>query len=81
MSDYTIEHQPAQSRFVLLKDAKECVLDYSIRGTQIDFTHTYVPFGLRGQGLAEVLVEAGLSWAREQNYSPAASCWYVQKFL
>jgi len=76
-----IEHQPQASRFVLKKDGKECALDYSIRGKQIDFTHTYVPFALRGQGLAEKLVDAGLAWARAQNYELAASCWYVKKFL
>lgn len=76
-----IEHQPDQQRFVLIKDGQECVLDYRLSGKQIDFTHTYVPFRLRGQGLAEVLVAAGLQWARAQGYELSASCWYVQKFL
>ncbi|MAD45270.1 MAG: GNAT family N-acetyltransferase [Oceanospirillaceae bacterium] len=81
MADFQIEHQPAQSRFVLRRDNKECVLDYRLSGAWIDFTHTYVPFALRGQGLAEALVKEGLAWARAQNYQLTASCWYVQKFL
>lgn len=76
-----VEHQPAQSRFILCKDEQECVLDYVVNGTHIDFTHTYVPFRLRGQGLAEQLVEEGLKWARGQQYQIEASCWYVRKFL
>ncbi|WP_430459666.1 GNAT family N-acetyltransferase [Thalassolituus sp. LLYu03] len=76
-----IEHQPAQSRFILRKDDQECVLDYSVQGDTIDFTHTYVPFRLRGQGLAELLVGEGLKWAREQDFRIEASCWYVRKFL
>ncbi len=76
-----IEHQPAQQRFVLARDGQECVLEYRLNGHRIDFTHTYVPFRLRGQGLAEQLVEAGLAWARAQQYELAASCWYVQRFL
>ena len=76
-----IEHQVAQSRFILRKNDQECVLDYSLQGSVIDFTHTYVPFSLRGQGLAEQLVAEGLKWAREQGFSIEASCWYVRKFL
>lgn len=76
-----IEHQPDQQRFVLRKDGHECVLEYSVSGSDIDFTRTYVPFALRGQGLAEELVKAGLAWADEQQYRKQASCWYVEKFL
>ena len=76
-----IEHQPEQQRFVLSKDGHECVLEYAINGSDIDFTRTYVPFALRGQGLAEELVKAGLAWADQQHYRKHASCWYVEKFL
>lgn len=77
-----IEHQADNSRFVLSKDDKECILEYKLIGTAaIDFSSTYVPFALRGQGLAEQLVEVGLAWAKEQGYQIEASCWYVKKFL
>jgi len=79
--EYEIQHQTENSRFVLLKDDKECVLDYQLRDNRIDFTHTYVPFALRGQGMAEILVAQGISWAKEQGYDMQASCWYVNKFL
>jgi len=81
----TIIHQPVNSRFVLSQDDKECILEYKLVGTsdiqKIDFSSTYVPFALRGQGLAEKLVAAGLAWAKEQGYQIEASCWYVKKFL
>ena len=76
-----IEHQPDQQRFVLEQDGHTCVLDYVVRGNTINFTHTYVPFRLRGKGLAEELVKAGLAWADTQAYQKEASCWYVAKFL
>lgn len=76
-----IEHQPSRHRFVMTEAGIDAVLDYVIRGTQIDFTHTYVPESLRGRGIAEQLVRAGLAWAREQDYQIEASCWYVDKFL
>jgi len=90
-NEFNIEHQPDNNRFILAKDGHECVLDYKVSpstrseinsaASVIDFTSTYVPFGLRGQGLAEKLVEQGLSWAKEQGYQIEASCWYVEKFL
>lgn len=76
-----IEHQPSQHRFVMTEAGIDAVLDYVIRDKQIDFTHTYVPESLRGRGIAEQLVYAGLAWAREQDYQIEASCWYVDKFL
>lgn len=76
-----IEHQAEQQRFVLNKDGHECVLEYLVTGSDIDFTRTYVPFALRGQGLAEELVKAGLAWADQQQYHKQASCWYVQRYL
>ncbi|KZZ43936.1 acetyltransferase [Thalassolituus sp. HI0120] len=79
--EYEIQHQSDAKRFVLIKDGNECGLDYTVSGDQIDFTHTYVPFRLRGQGLAEILVEQGITWAEEQGYELQASCWYVSKFL
>jgi uncharacterized protein len=61
---------------------KEAVLEYTLSNDGvIDFNRTYVPFSLRGKGLAEALVEEGLGWARQEGYVINASCWYVQKFL
>ena len=81
----TIIHQPENNRFVLGQDDKECILEYKLVGTseiqKIDFSSTYVPFALRGQGLAEKLVATGLAWAKEQGYQIEASCWYVKKLL
>lgn len=76
-----IEHQQQQNRFVLAKDGNECLLEYVRNDNDIDFTHTFVPFALRGQGLAEVIVKEGLAWAQEQGLNIKASCSYVQKFL
>ncbi len=74
-------HQAEQQRFIIEQDGHECVLDYVVEGKKIDFTHTYVPFRLRGKGLAEELVKEGLAWAKSQGYDIQASCWYVRKFL
>jgi predicted GNAT family acetyltransferase len=81
----TVDHQIEKNRFVIAKESYECVLDYTLveypENSVIDFTHTYVPFALRGQKLADQLVEAGLVWAKEQGYHIEASCSYVKNFL
>lgn len=85
----TIDHDPQAKRFSIGVPGGVAVLDYRFVSppssgegpTVIDFTHTYVPTELRGQGLAESLVRHGLHWARQQGYEIRASCWYVEKFL
>jgi predicted GNAT family acetyltransferase len=77
-----IEHQPEHSRFVARVESGEATLEYQLMPRHgIDFIRTFVPEALRGRGIAEKLVRAGLAWARQQDYSIAASCWYVRRFL
>lgn len=87
MSANHIEHHPERQCFTVDTDGTESILQYRLLGSEsdnprtIDFTRTYVPEELRGQGIAEALVRNGLSWARAQEFQIQASCWYVQKFL
>jgi predicted GNAT family acetyltransferase len=84
-----ITHKPERQAFIVALPPEEgeapldeALLEYTLMDNGvIDFRRTYVPFSLRGKGLAEELVQAGLAWAREQGYSITASCSYVQKFL
>jgi len=77
-----VQHQPDRQRFVITVADQESVLEYRETGpAAVEFTRTFVPEPLRGQGIAEQLVRTGLRWAREQGYEQTASCWYVQRFL
>jgi len=77
-----INHQPERTRFVLAIDNQEARLEYDLMPRHgINFTYTFVPEALRGQGIAEKLVRTGLAWAREQGFEIEASCWYVRRFL
>ncbi len=61
---------------------KHAKLEYELLDNHtINFSHTYVPFRLRGKGYAEALVEAGLAWARKEKFNIKTSCWYVEKFI
>ena len=78
----TINHQPERARFVSVIDNQEARLEYDLMPRHgINFTYTFVPEALRGQGIAEKLVRTGLAWAREQGFEIEASCWYVRRFL
>jgi uncharacterized protein len=78
----TVIHQADKQRFVAVLDGQESVLDYRLLPNHgIDFTRTFVPVALRGQGIAEKLVRTGIGWAREQAFEITASCWYVSRFL
>ena len=78
----SVTHQPDQQRFVTVLEGQESMLEYRLLPDHgIDFTHTFVPESLRGQGIAEKLVRTGIGWAREQGFEMTASCWYVSRFL
>jgi uncharacterized protein len=85
ISAKTVEHHPERNCFSLSLNGKEALLEYHLSEREgsgsINFTHTFVPVELRGQGLAEALVRRGIAWAREQNYQIHASCWYAARFL
>ena len=78
----SVTHQPDKQRFVTVLQEQESVLEYRLLPDHgIDFTRTFVPASLRGQGIAEKLVRTGLGWAREQGFEMTASCWYVSRLL
>lgn len=75
-------HDEAGRRFYLSEDGDDVYVSYRmVNDTTVDFVSTFTPPSLRGRGLARVVVDAGLAWARAQDYGIQASCWYVQKIL
>jgi predicted GNAT family acetyltransferase len=79
-------HNTNDFKFEIITDIQatsDCAhLDYEmIDANTVNFTHTFVPFRLRGQGHAETLVKAGLNWANENNWVIRTSCWYVEKYM
>lgn len=78
----SVEHRVEEAEFVVSREGKQAVLKYQLLGdNRIEFVSTYVPFALRGKGLAGQLVEVGLQWARSKDYRISSRCWYVDKFL
>lgn len=76
-----VRHNPSASRFESTLDGKLAVAEYVVEGDRALFTHTFVPPELRGRGLAERLVRAGLEWARYERLRVVPQCSYVAAFL
>ncbi len=80
-SPLVVLHNSAESRFETTVDGFLAVADYRLEGTNVVFTHTFVPGELRGRGIAEKLVRAGLAWARAEKRSVVPACSYVDVFI
>lgn len=76
-----VVHQAAAGRFAVVVGGQEAVADYVLQGGTMVLTHTYVPPGLRGRGLAERLVRAALDHARASGLRAEPACSYVATFL
>ena len=69
------------SRFLLDVNGKEVYVLYAEDKETLDLYSTYTPPKLRGQGLAEKVVNAAFLYAKDKKLKVIASCWYVRKFL
>ena len=76
-----VRHDEAASRWTAEIDGHLAHADYELGGGRIVFTHTFVPPELRGRGVAEQLVRAGLAHAREHNLRVVPACSYVAAFI
>jgi predicted GNAT family acetyltransferase len=78
----SIHHSPTDQEFTTTRDGYESELAYA-RPTDdvIDFTHTFVDEHLRGQGVADELARAALTYAREQHLKVRTSCTFMAGFV
>jgi len=76
-----VTHNAAARRYETTVDGFLSVCEYELDGTRMIFTHTVVPAELRGRGIAELLVRAGLADARAAGRKVVPACSYVAKFI
>lgn len=76
-----VRHNLPESRFEMTVNGQTSVADYVVRAGEMVFTHTFVPSELRGRGIAEKLVRAGLDYARAEHYRVVPECSYVAAFI
>jgi hypothetical protein len=80
--DIEVKHDKENQIFVAVIDGREAYLRYLLAGDNTaDFIKTYVPYELRGKGIAGKVVEAALIYARENKLKVIPSCSYVETFI
>jgi hypothetical protein len=81
MSDLSVAHNPAQSRFEVVMDGETAVLDYQLDGDVIAFVHTGVPPAIDNRGIGTALVRTGLDYAEEHGLRVRPICVFVESFI
>lgn len=79
--NWTVTHNPAQSRFEATIEGRLCVADYRLNAGVMQMTHTGVPPQLEGRGIAAALVKAALEYARAQGLKVNPLCSYVATYM
>lgn len=81
MTTPSIVHNSAAQRFETTVEGHLSIIEYRLDSDAIIFTHTEVPEALRGRGLASKLVEAAVTFARNENKRIMSECSYVTAWL
>jgi uncharacterized protein len=68
-------------RFELVVDGQLAICDYRRYGSTLELPHTVVPASLQGHGIAALLVQAALDWARAEGLKVLPSCSYVASYI
>jgi uncharacterized protein len=73
---------PDEQRFEIRADGELAgVIMYHMRGATIAFLHTETEERFRGQGVAGLLVQSSLDWARARHLSVLPYCPYVKRWI
>lgn len=75
-------HDAEKNRFSIFIENDEAYLAYRIQSDGVlDFYSTYVPDSGRGKGVARILVDAGIEFAKSASMKIKPSCSYVEKYF
>lgn len=74
-------HLKEFGQFEVKQGGMRAYLSYHISNGQLDVRHTYVPDGMRGQGVASFLVKAAYDYAKASGLTPVATCSYAVVWL
>lgn len=77
-----VQHDPKARRYFAKVDGDEAEASYIETGERsVNFTHTYVPPEMRGQGVGEAVVRFALDDLRGRGYTYTAACPFVVAYL
>lgn len=82
MAEIELRHEPEASRFVARVEGDAARVEYEEVGEDtLDFTSTWVPPALRGEGIGETIVVQALEWARDHDKRVIPTCPFVTKVI
>lgn len=81
MGAMNVIHNSQAERFEAHIQGHQALCDYRRQGGVLVLHHTEVPAALQGQGVAAVLVQAALDWARAQGLRVRPTCSYVAAYM
>ena len=77
-----VQHLEEKHLFYANIEGNEAFLEYrQLPNDTWEYTHTFVPKALRGQGIANELVKFALDFAKENNIKVVPSCPTVKHYL
>jgi predicted GNAT family acetyltransferase len=77
-----VRHVKPEQRFEVVVDGRRARLEYFLMDPDVlDIRSTFVPQQIRGQGIGQRMVEAAISFAKEQQLQVRASCWYARELI
>ena len=80
-SKFEVIHNAEKNRVEASINGQLGLLEYTLRGNKIYFTHTEVPVSMQRQGLGSALARAALEYARGAELEVVAVCPFVQHYL
>jgi len=76
-----VNHNPDENRFEIWLDGQLAKLDYMEDGNTIVMTHVGVPYQFRGHGVAGIITNAGLEYAKAKSLRVIPMCSYVAAYI
>lgn len=74
-------HNEADNRFEATVEGHLSIAAYELSDKTITFTHTEVPEELGGRGIAKVLAEQALAYARNNDLAVVPECPFFSTFI
>ena len=78
---YDVIHNAAVGQFEARVEGNLCVLDYRCEGEVVYLTHVGVPPAVQNRGIAGVLTQTALEWARAEGLKVVPVCPYVVAWI
>lgn len=82
LENLDIVNNPDEKRFEAeLEPGKFAIVEYMMAGKNIIFSHTEVPIGYEGQGIASKMSKHALDYAKDNGLKVQALCPYVAAYV